>query len=204
ILAEVYAADRSHLDRQIDLAFAATRVFDRDAARFRLVHCEAGRHPGPHQPHIRTLCDKVEFLSASTAENASLPLFLGITETAVPKRAFGFGPATGAEDAMSHAEMVAEVERFDPADFLVFAAQDDATRAAMAGLATVPDLAVVAAEYQVIATSYEDLIAQVGELKEEWDYLQANAPILTFQVIALCLVAFAAPFRLGRSVVALN
>ena len=207
VLAEVYTADSSKLDRQIDLAYATTRAFDRDAARFRLIHCEGDRHPGPMQPHIRVLCNKVEFLSASTAENSELPLFLEVTHDTVPLKTlsflFGNAPANGS-DEMSRADKMAEAESFDPAGFLAFAAHDDQTRSAMAALSGDGELTAVAAEYQVIASTYEELIEQVGRLKTEWEYLQGNSQILTLQVIALCLVAFAAPFRLGRSIVALK
>jgi len=56
----------------------------------------------------------------------------------------------------------------------------------------------------ILAQAYEDLIAQVQRLKQEWDYLQDNAYILVLQLFALCLVGFAAPFRLGKSVVELR
>ena len=36
VLAGLYTADSSRLDRQIDVAYAASSAFDRDAARFRL------------------------------------------------------------------------------------------------------------------------------------------------------------------------
>ena len=38
------------------------------------------------------------------------------------------------------------------------------------------------------------------QLGEEWDFLQSRSGILTLQVLALSLVAFAAPFRLGKSI----
>ncbi len=79
VLAGVYKTDSSRIDRQIDIAYAATRAFDRDAARFRLHYCEAATDPA-----VRTLCDKVEFLSASTAGNAELPLFLEVTRISAP------------------------------------------------------------------------------------------------------------------------
>ncbi|MCU9849647.1 hypothetical protein OEZ60_16730 [Defluviimonas sp. WL0024] len=207
VLAEVYTADSSKLDRQIDIAYATTRAFDRDAARFRLVHCEGDRHPGPFQPHVRALCNKVEFLSASTAENRGLPLFLEVTQTTVPLSAlrFLFGDPGDAESpvGMSQDAMRAEAEQFDPATFLAFAAQDETTQAALKALDGNPDLITIGAEYRVIASAYEELIDQLRRLKAEWEFLQENSQILTLQVIALCLVAFAAPFRLGRSVAAL-
>ncbi|WP_347310457.1 hypothetical protein [Defluviimonas sp. SAOS-178_SWC] len=195
VIAGVYTADSSRLDRQIDLAYAASGAFDRDAARFRLAHCETD-HPSPaFRSAIRDLCEKVEFLSASTAGNSALPLFIAVTERAAPLsglRLFGSG---------GMAEMEAEVARFEPASFLAFVAEDDVTRAAVALLRAAPSTAGIAGEYLVIARSYEELIEEVMHLGAEWDYLQSRSGILTLQVLALCLVAFAAPFRLGKSVV---
>lgn len=194
VIAGVYSADRSQLDRQIDLAYAASGAFDRDAARFRLAHCETD-HPSPtFRPAIRDLCEKVEFLSASTAENSALPLFIAVTERAAPLsglRLFGSG---------GMAAMEAEVAGFEPATFLAFAAEDDVTRSAVALLRAAPSTAGIAGEYQVIARSYEELIEEVMRLGEEWDYLQSRSGILTLQILALSLVAFAAPFRLGKSI----
>lgn len=62
----------------------------------------------------------------------------------------------------------------------------------------------IAGDFLILARAYDDLIAHVAKLKDEWDYLQANAHILALQVIALCLVSFAAPFRLGKSIVELR
>lgn len=200
VVAGVYTADTSQLNRQIDLAYATTREFDRDAARFRLAHCETA-HPGRafRQP-IRDLCDKVEFLSASTATNAALPLFIEVTQRSAPLSGLHlfFGGGDGEMEKMND-----EVEAFDETQFLAFAAEDDTTRAAVALLREAPSVAGVAAEYQVIARAYEELIGEVTHLREEWRILQDNSGILTLQVIALSLVAFAAPFRLGKSVVEL-
>lgn len=198
VIAGVYTADRSQLDRQIDLAYAATGAFDRDAARFRLAHCETG-HPSPtFRPAISDLCEKVEFLSASTAENSALPLFIAVTERAAPLsglRLFGSGGGAATVD-----EAADRVAAFEPAGFLVFAAEDDVTRSAVALLRTAPSTAGIAGEYQVLARSYEDLIEEVMQLGKEWDFLQSRSGILTLQVLALSLVAFAAPFRLGKSI----
>lgn len=192
IVAGVYQSDSSQLGRQIDVAYAATADFDRDAARFRLRYCETNR-----DAQVRILCERAEFLSASTASNADLPLFISITETAAPLK--GLTLFLGRRDSdMPLTEMQEEVRAFDPAEFLIFTAQDEETRAAIDALrASKPE---VAADYQVLATSYETLISQVARLKDEWEFLQANAGILILQIIALCMVAFAAPFRLGKSV----
>ena len=99
ILAGAYKADSSQLDRQIDLAFVTTQAFDRDAARFRLRHCE-GNVSVPE----RTLCDKVEFLQASTALNSDLPLFLSVAQATAPRGVFA--AFRGIKDA----------ERDDPTD----------------------------------------------------------------------------------------
>ena len=191
VVAGVYQTDSSRLDRQIDVAYAATAAFDRDAARFRLRYCEATQ-----DPHIAVLCDRAEFLSASTASNADLPLFISITEAAAPLKGLNFVLGRS-DDGMDLADMQDEADAFDPAEFLVFTAQDAATTAAISTLRA--DRPEVAADYQVLATSYELLIEQVGRLKDEWEFLQANAGILILQIAALCIVAFAAPFRLGKS-----
>ncbi|MGB3178747.1 MAG: hypothetical protein WBC68_08065 [Albidovulum sp.] len=197
VLAGVYKTDSSRLDRQIDIAYAATSAFDRDAARFRLAHCEID-HPGQaFRASIRDLCNKVEFLSASTATNSALPIFIAVTERAMPLQGLhlfsGGRPETDA--------MAAEVASFDSAPFLAFEAQDDLTRAAVDLLRQAPSVTGIAAQYQVIARAYEELIEEVTHLRDEWQFLQDNSGILALQVIAVCLVAFAAPFRLGKSIV---
>ena len=62
----------------------------------------------------------------------------------------------------------------------------------------------VAADFQILAQSYTRLVEQVAKLKDEWEFLQANSHILVLQIFALCLVSFAAPFRLGKSIVDLQ
>lgn len=195
VVAGVYAEDSSRLSRQIDIAFAATREFDRDAARFRLAHCETGHPSATFRPAIRALCDKVEFLSASTAGNAELPLFLAVTERAAPLQGLNLffpGDSSGMDNDMA---------KLETAEFLAFEAEDDATRPAVALLRQAPSTAGIAAEFQVLAGSYATLIDEVTHLRAEWQVLEDNAGILTIQVLALCLVAFAAPFRLGKSIV---
>ena len=191
VVAGVYQSDSSQLGRQIDVAYAATAAFDRDAARFRLRYCE-----GEPDANTAVLCDRTEFLSASTATNAELPLFISITEAAAPLQGLNF-VLGGSDTDMDLADMQNEADAFNPSEFLAFVAQDaDTTQAITALRASKPE---VAADYQVLATSYETLIAQVGRLKDEWEFLQANAGILILQIAALCMVAFAAPFRLGKS-----
>ena len=189
VLAGVYKADSSQINRQIDVAFAASSAFDRDAARFRLSFCET-----PDGAHVVILCDKADFLSASTAENSELPLFIAITGEVNPLRSLNF---FGGEDDVY--KMMEKADEFDPERFLVFAAHDAQTDAALGALRQSNPR--IAADFNILASSYEALIAQVGKLKEEWEFLQQNAYILLIQIIAICLVSFAAPFRLGKSIV---
>ncbi len=194
VVAGLYKSDSSALDRQIDLAFAATTAFDRDAARFRLRFCDPA-----YDPDTATLCEKVEFLSASTAGNAELPLFIAVTREVAPLQ--GLSIFLGGNSDRDMDRMVDRADAFDPAPFLVFTTLDDPTRAALDNMRR--KVPAIAGDYQILAQSYDDLIAQVGQLKSEWEVLQANAHILLWQIIALCLVSFAAPFRLGKSLVEL-
>lgn len=195
VMAGLYKADSSRLDRQIDIAYAATSAFDRDAARFRLRFCDPA-----YDVDISVLCDKVEFLSASTASNAELPLFIAVTQQVAPLRGLTFfrRSSVGATEA----EMNETVVAFDPTPFLVFTTMDAPTEEALVNLRR--KIPAIAGDYTILARGYDDLIQQVATLKEEWEYLQANTYILVWQIIALCLVAFAAPFRLGKSIVELR
>ncbi|MCE8546947.1 hypothetical protein KBY25_14035 [Ruegeria pomeroyi] len=192
VLAGLYKADHSRLDRQIDIAYAATAAFDRDAARFRLRFCDPA-----YDDDIAVLCEKVEFLSASTASNADLPLFIAVTGEVAPLAGLHllFG-SPGMRD------MSDQVESFAVDEFLVFTTLDAPTEAALEAMRR--KVPLIAGDFQILARAYEDLIAQIGKLKSEWEYLQANAHILLVQVLALCLVSFAAPFRLGKSIVELR
>ena len=197
IIAGLYTSDSSRLDRQIDIAYAATAAFDRDAARFRLRFCE-----DTYEPAITTLCEKVEFLSASTASNAELPLFIAVTQEVAPLTSLSFLVGNTRHDDMNEIQdMTAQADAFDIERFLVFASRDAQTEAAITQLRK--SNPIVAGDYQIIAKSYDGLIGQVGKLREEWQYLQDNAHILLLQLAALCMVAFAAPFRLGKSIVEL-
>ncbi len=198
VLAGLYTADSSRLDRQIDVAYAATLAFDRDAARFRLRFCDPA-----YDDDIGVLCEKVEFLSASTASNADLPLFIAVTNEVAPLQGLHFLFGRQAKDEMDDARAMAEkASAFDIDQFLVFTTVDDKTQIAIDNMRR--KVPAIAGDYLILARSYEDLIAQVGKLKDEWEYLQANAHILVLQIIALCLVSFAAPFRLGKSLVELR
>ena len=199
ILAGVYKTDSVQLNRQIDIAYAATQGFDTVAARFRLLYCQFE----DGDPDVMTLCEKVEFLSASTAENRELPLFLEVTRISAPLQGLTLFTRSR-QEAEDHDKMMEEVRNFDPARFLAFAAEDDATRRAAARLADTPNRREIAVEFRLIASAYDDLIGKVGRLKTEWEYLQANTQFLSAQILALCMVAFAAPFRLGKSVVELR
>jgi len=190
VVAGIYSADTSRLDRQVDVAYAAIQAFDRDAARFRLRFCEPA-----YDRDIAALCDKVEFLSASTAETRSLPFFSAVTHSVAPLRSLSvFG------DDMS--TMAQSVEAFDPAAFVVFAALDPDTEAAVASLRR--KVPAIAGDFLILARAYEDLVDLLARLKDEWQTLEENAYILILQILALCLVSFAAPFRLGKSIVELR
>jgi len=129
LMAGVYKTDSTRISHQIDVAYAATNAYDRDAARFRLRYCEGDRGNALH-----VLCDRVEFLSASTAGNAELPLFIQITKSAAPLQGLRLLPAKvdAAEmDDMDFAEMVAEANAFDPDPFLEFVALDTQTEGAL-------------------------------------------------------------------------
>lgn len=187
VLAGLYRADTGRVERQIDLAYAATRAFDRDAARFRLSRCAA-----PVGPLI-TLCDKADYLSASTALNRDLPLFLDITRHTAPLQRLWLFGKTAQTSTMSD-----QADAFSTDQIIAFQARDDGTNTAIEALRASGQFDI-AADYQVLAEAYDDLIRDIQELKAEWDYLRANRIFLQIQVLALCLVAFAAPFRIGKS-----
>ncbi|GAA6190397.1 hypothetical protein [Phaeobacter sp. NW0010-22] len=198
VMAGLYKADSSRLDRQIDIAYAATASFDRDAARFRLRFCDPA-----YDDDIEMLCEKVEFLSASTASNSELPLFIAVTNEVAPLTGFTVLFGLGGTDDMDKMEtMVEQANAFNPDQFLVFTSMDEPTQAAVDTLRR--KIPTIAGDYLILAMAYDDLIEQVGKLKDEWEFLQDNAHILILQVIALCLVSFAAPFRLGKSIVELK
>ncbi len=198
VLAGLYTSDSSRLDRQIDVAYAATLAFDRDAARFRLRFCDPS-----YDPDTAVLCDKVEFLSASTASNADLPLFIAVTNEVAPLRGLQFLFGRQAKSDMDEMrEMAAKADAFDIDQFLVFTSVDEETQLAIDNLRR--KVPAIAGDYMILAQSYDDLVEQVGKLKDEWEYLQDNAHILVLQIVALCLVSFAAPFRLGKSIVELR
>ncbi|WP_170417960.1 hypothetical protein [Ruegeria arenilitoris] len=198
VMAGLYKSDSSRLDRQIDVAYAATLAFDRDAARFRLRFCDPA-----YDQDTAVLCDKVEFLSASTASNADLPLFIAVTNEVAPLQGLNFIFGARSRGQMDDIQdMAAKADAFDIEQFLVFTTLDAETQTAIDNMRR--KVPAIAGDYMILAQSYDDLIAQVAKLKGEWEYLQENAHILVLQIIALCLVSFAAPFRLGKSVVELR
>ena len=71
VLAGLYTSDSSRLDRQIDVAYAASSAFDRDAARFRLRFCDPA-----YDPDTGVLCEKVAPLATKgwrTSRSCSAP-----------------------------------------------------------------------------------------------------------------------------------
>lgn len=200
LLAGVYADDTGRLERQIDLSFAKSDAFDRDAARFRLRYCA-----GTPDASTVQLCEKVEFLSASTAINADLPLFADVVHASAPLRALRplIGePAASGDADMAYSEKLSRVQRFDPVDLLAFDPLDNQTVMALkTAEAVTPE---IAADYRVLALTYRDLIDALQRLKRDWEFLQRNSLFVLFQILALSLVAIAAPFRLGKSLVELR
>lgn len=189
IAAGIYQEDSTALNRQITVAYTASRAFDSDAARFRLRYCAE-----TSDADLTTLCEKVEFLSASSAENTALPLFLTITERAAPLEGISllFG------SARDHAEMSQAAAELEMAEFLAFDTRDVPTIMAVENIA--PTRQEIAADYRVLALTYDTLIEDIAALRDGWQRLQSGRALLILQIIALCLVAFAAPFRLGRTI----
>ncbi len=199
LLAGIYADDSARVERQIDVSYATSRAFDRDAARFRLRYC--GSQAGEN---IRQLCDKVEFLSASTAINADLPLFADVTRATAPLHALRplIGGPEAAGNDMDYSEKLSRVERFDPVELLTFDPLDVATVMALRTVkATAPE---IAADYRVLSLTYKELIGALTRLKSDWEFLQSNSLFALFQVLALSLIGIAAPFRLGKSLAELR
>lgn len=195
LVAEIHTADSSRIARQVDFARAATAEFDRASGRFRLRHCN-----DPLDGALATLCDKADFLAASTAENADLPLFMAAAEQASPLRRLNLfsDPRTDPESAA----VEASAKDFDPDALLTFHPLDARTRPALKALQKTDP--AVAGEYRILARSYEALIKEIDRLQREWAFLNARSWVLSLQIVAICLVAFAVPFRLGRAVAALT
>lgn len=203
IISNSYQSEQSRINRQIDVAYSLSQTFEQTSGRFRLLHCEKDRQGPMFRPSTLVLCNKVEFLAASNAINRDLALFVEVTNTTATLKSLRwlFGDSSGQVQGvpMSSDEMMAAANAFNPRELLTFVAMDDETKAALATLQAGPRSADIAAEYQVLATAYETLIDQLERLKVEWDYLQANSVVLLLQLFAVCCIAFAAPFRLGKS-----
>ncbi|MBI1492503.1 hypothetical protein [Halocynthiibacter styelae] len=216
LLAGVWQEDSSRLDRQIAVAFAVTRQFEHDAARFRLTFCDDAPLAQGTEDDVAMLCDKVEFLSASVSGNRQLPLFYEVARTPTPLEELGILLSVWGgrpHDDMEEAGMTPTGQGFDPMELLVFEARDMGTEEALQSLITFAKTASASdanaaysarAGFIVIAQAYDELLAQVSGLKQEWDFLQENVLLLLLQIFALCLVAFAAPFRIGKSLVDLG
>ncbi len=216
LLAGVWQEDSSRLDRQIAVAFAVTRQFEHDAARFRLTFCDDAPLAQGTEDDVAMLCDKVEFLSASVSGNRQLPLFYEVARTPTPLEELGILLSVWGgrpHDDMEEAGMSPTGQGFDPMELLVFEARDMGTEDALQSLITFAKTASASdanaaysarAGFIVIAQAYDELLAQVSGLKQEWDFLQENVLLLLLQIFALCLVAFAAPFRIGKSLVDLG
>lgn len=207
IISGTYESDRTRFDRQSDVIYATTKGFESNAGRFRLLHCETDRQGPVYRPQALYLCEKIEFLSASTARYRDLPLFLTVSDNPGPLRSLSwlFGDPNAPDPSdISADDMMGRAKSFDPVLLLRVSATDAGTKSAIAALAASDTHADIAAEFQVLATTYKELIAQLDRLTLEWDYLQNNSVVLKLRVLALCLLAFAAPFRLGKSIVELR
>ncbi|MBO9479191.1 hypothetical protein J7382_16725 [Shimia sp. R11_0] len=185
----IYQDDSTALNRQVTVAYTASRAFDADAARFRLRYCV-----GSKDADLIKLCDKVEYLSASSAGNTALPLFVSVTERTAPLEGFTllFGRAR------ERAAMEKAAAELEAAEFIAFDTRDVPTVMALEHLE--PTRPEIAADYRVLALTYDALIAEIESLRRAWDVLQSGRALLILQCIAVCLVAFAAPFRLGRTI----
>ena len=207
VIAGIYTEDSSRLDRQIDVTYALAQGFDRDTARFRLSYCELDTQFGYLREPVLALCDKVEFLAASTSGSQRLPLFLDVARRNTPLTSLRILPSFGGNaqaEAASFDGMVVEAGGFDPTKLFFFDPRDEETLAANQKLRATGRHVAIAAEYEVIASAYDDLTHQIMSLREEWDVLQANSLVLALQIFAISLVAFAAPFRVGKSIVDLR
>jgi len=191
MVVEIYTADSSRIERRIDIARAASENFDRESGRFRLRHCDS---PGGRA--LAVLCDKADFLAASTAGNADLPIFIEVAEQVSPLH--NLNPFSDPPDTDAMAEIRARADRFDTRELLAFRPLDDTTRPALQKIQTTAP--AIAGEFRILARSYESLIDQIRRLQQEWRYIESRAWLLMLKVVAICLVAFAAPFRLGRAI----
>lgn len=200
LLSGTYLDEHSRVNRQIDISYAISKNFDAMAERFKLLHCQFDRQgPGLREPTL-VLCEKLRALTKSAVANQDLPLFLELTTPKIRLAGLNwlYPAQPEADGAATQEAMADQVASFDTATLLTVASNDWPAAQAWNRLngSTSSD---VAADYQVLSETYEDLVTTLGRVKAEWDYLQANSVVLLLQVMALCLIAFAAPFRLGRS-----
>lgn len=203
LLSASYQDERSRIDRQIDISYAITKSFEASANRFLLLYCDKDRQGPQFRATVVVVCKKTIALTTSAKANSKLPLFLDVAQTRSPLSSLGLllgGQNQAASaDGMSKTSAMAMVEGFDAAELQTIAVIDYATRTALSTLEASP-FVEISIDYQVLAGSYSDLVKQLGQVKAEWDYLEENSVVLILQVIALCLIAFAAPFRLGKSI----
>lgn len=202
LLSGSYLDEHSRVDRQIDISYATSKSFDAMAERFKLLHCQFDRQGPTLRPPTLVLCKKVRALTESAMANQDLPLFLELTTPKIRLAGLNWlypaQPGEVVTDIVAQEKMAQQITNFDTATLLTVASNDWPAAQAwnrLNGSAS----SDVAADYQVLSETYEDLVATLGRVKAEWDYLQANSVVLLLQVLALCLIAFAAPFRLGRS-----
>ena len=200
LLSGSYMDEHGRVNRQIDISYVISKNFDAMAERFKLLHCQFDRQGPDLRPPTLMLCKKVQELTASAKANQDLPLFLELTspQSQLAGLAWLFPPPPAATGQVTNDQMASQVANFYTAALLSVASDDWPTVQAWNQLNGSAH-AEVAADYQVISETYEDLVATLGRVKAEWDYLEANSLVLLLQVIALCLIAFAAPFRLGKS-----
>lgn len=203
LLSGSYLDERSRVDRQADISYAITKSFETSANRFLLLYCDKDRQGPPFRALVVVVCKKTIALTTSAKSNSKLPLFLDVAQTRSPLSSVGWllsGQKLAADgDEMTKTSAMAMVESFDVVELQTIAVIDDATRTALSTLEASPYVEI-SVDYQVLAGTYSDLIKQLGRVKAEWDYLEENSLVLILQVMALCLIAFAAPFRLGKSI----
>ncbi len=203
VMAASYHDERGRVERQIDISYAITKSFEITADRFLLLHCDKDRQGPQYRPATVVVCKKTIALITSAKANSELPLFLDVAQTRPPLTAVGLllGGQDPSADAptTSKTSAMAMLDGFDVAQLQTIAVIDDATRSALTKLNASPHVGV-AVDYQIIAGTYSDLITQLGRVKAEWDYLEENSTVLILQMIALCLIAFAAPFQVGKTI----
>jgi hypothetical protein len=203
LMAASYNDERGRIDRQVDISYAITKSFEASANRFLLLYCDKDRQGPPYRAAVVVVCKKTIALATSAKANGELPLFLDVVQTRPPLSSVGLllGGQNKAADAegMSKTSAMTMVENFDAAELQTIAVIEYTTRTALSTLSASAH-ADISVDYQVLAGTYSDLIKQLGRVKAEWDYLEENSIVLILQVVALCLIAFAAPFQVGKAI----